>query len=156
MAVTVENQLFTKERVRIGTSAFTGILSPLSKAFFMVMGQFANMKQLATYIISNLTADVVVEDEACTLYAVWLKKQATATDAFFKIFNDAANDATDTDARLGIPLLVSGEEHFWCAPNGVPMAAGIVAGSYTAFTGSNGTTPSTSGDCPNGVIVYGA
>jgi hypothetical protein len=155
MAVTVEAQLFTKQRVHqiLSTISSTGRLNPVTKAFFMTMGQLKSLTQLATYIITNLTDDVVVENEACKVFAIWLKKQATATDAYFKLFDDATNSGTAGDERITLSLLVASEEAFLFYPQGADMAAGIV---ITSHTSSNGTTDSTSGDGPNGIIVYGA
>jgi hypothetical protein len=96
----------------------------------------------------------VLVDAACTLYAVYGKKAATATDVYLGIFDDAADDAgAGTDGRVILPFLVSGEESFWFSPNGLPMAAGVVAKAYTDF---DGTTDSTDTDCPNGFAIVGA
>ena len=111
---------------------------------------------LAFVTISDLTADVVGVDAPCKLFAVFLKKQATGTDAFYNVFDDATNDATAGDARISIGLVTASEQSLFTHPTGFDLAAGFVHGSYTALIGSNGSTPSTTGDGPNGFAIVGA
>lgn len=96
----------------------------------------------------------VLVNGACTLYAVYGKKLATATDVYLAFFDDATDDSgAGTDGRIVLPFLVASEEQFWASHNGVIMAAGVVAKAYTDF---DGVTDSTDTDCPNGFIVVGA
>ena len=153
MTITVESSLFTKDRVRLGS--WSGKLSPVTKAFFMYVAQFKALTQFAVYVVNDLTVDIAAVAEPCKLFAIWLKKGNTATDAFFKVFDDATDDSTAGDAVIALPLLVAKRECFYFNPDGLDMAAGMVVGSYTAFVGYNGTTPTTSLDGPNGYVVYG-
>lgn len=155
---TTEAQLFAKQRGVIVSGALGGTGSSVAKAamkfFFMYMGQFKNATQLLTYVISDLTVDINPGDAACKLWMVYLKKQATGTDAYFKVFDDTT-DATAGNAKLAMPLLIASEEQFWFSPSGLDLATGLCIGSYTAFIGANNVTPSTTGDGPNGIMFYG-
>lgn len=148
-----EVQLFTKDRVRaFGPGAGINVMF---KAFFMYMGQFKNTVGLVTAVLSNETVDRVIDGFPCKVWAIYLKKQATATAAFFKVFDDATDDSTAGDAKLAFGLLTTSEEQFWMNPAGWNLPTGLVVGSYTALIGSNGATPSTTGDGPNGLVLYG-
>lgn len=99
------------------------------------------------------TDGVVAADAACTLYVVYIKKGTTATDAFFKLYDDATNDGTAGNERITLPLLEASESHILVFPQGIPFATGIVATSHTT---SNGTTDSTAADAGDGFIIVGA
>jgi hypothetical protein len=104
---------------------------------------------------ANVTDDVNPLDGAIRIYAIWVKKQATATDAFFKVFDDAATDGTAGDAIIALPLMDASEGWALFSPDGHPLVDGLVLGAYTAFIGANGSTPSTTGDGPNGFMLVG-
>ena len=96
----------------------------------------------------------VLADVACTLYAVFLKKLATATDVYTHILDDATDDTgVATDTRVLLAMLESEESAFAIYPNGIPMAAGVVAKAYTTAAG---TTDSAAADTPNGFIIIAA
>jgi hypothetical protein len=105
--------------------------------------------------IADLTGFTNPLDGVVRVYAVYVKKQNTGTDAFFKIFDNATNDATVADARVGIALLDANQEQILIFPDGLALAAGVVIGAYTAFIGANATTASTAGDGPNGFMLVG-
>jgi hypothetical protein len=154
MALTTISALYVKEKALRSSGVKPGEEMAL-KALFMYLAQHKANPTLYFYPFADLTADVAAVDAACKLYAVYVKKQATDTDAFFKLFDDAANDATAADASVCIPLTISGEHSLFIQPDGHSLAAGAVVGSYTDSTGYNGTTPSTSGDGPDGFIIVG-
>ena len=99
------------------------------------------------------TDGVVSADAPATVYVAYIKKGATATDSYFKLFDDITDDSTTTDARLIVGLLEASEEHLAIFPKGLTMATGIVATSHTNATGS---TDSTAGDSGNGFLIVGA
>ena len=99
------------------------------------------------------TDGVVAADAACTLYFVWLKKRATATDSYLKLYDDATDDSTAGNERVTIATLEASEDHLVVFPKGLTMATGIVATSHTS---ANGTTDSTAGDSGDGFIIIGA
>jgi hypothetical protein len=82
-------------------------------------------------------------DAANTLYGVYVKKENSATDNFFWVYDDATNDGTAADARVCLSLLVANQEAFAVYPQGLAMAAGVVVTQYAtdalgAVDGSNG------------------
>ena len=103
--------------------------------------------------MDNTTAFVNSLDGAVQVFAVYLKKQNTATDAYFKIFDDATDDTTAGDVELTFPLLEANDEVVLFYPEGIPLADGLVQSSHTTSTGSTDTT---TGDGPNGFILMGA
>ena len=154
MALTLEDAVKTKARCRDFTRN-PGIALQL-KAFWKYQSEHGSAKQFQMTAFGDLGADAVAADVACKLYLIYLKKQNTATDAFVNIFNDATNDATAGDAFISIGLTVGNDEVLLVYPNGLALSAGAVYGSYTALIGANGSTPSTSGDGPNGFLIVGA
>lgn len=82
-------------------------------------------------------------DGAHKLHFVYIKKENSATDNFFWVYDDATNDGTAGDARVSLPLLVANAESFYVSPEGLDMATGIVVTQYAtdplgASDGSNG------------------
>ena len=158
MALSTEANVKVKAKSSKGVSAANGAIQLLHKGFWMGMNQENQTQDLQIVQFGNLTVDAVVADAACKIYAIYLKKSATATDAFYKVFDDATDDSTAADAVVALPLLGASEEVFVGSPKGLAScAAGAVHGSYTAFLGYNNSTPSTSGDGPaTGFIIIGA
>ena len=99
------------------------------------------------------TDGVIIADAACVMYVAYVKKRATATDSYFKLFDDASADGTAGDERITMPTLEASESQIVVYPQGLTMAAGIVATSHTT---SDGTTDSTAGDSGDGFIILGA
>ena len=95
----------------------------------------------------------VLADVPATVYVVYLKKTATATDAYVKLYDDITDDTTTTDQRLSVGILESGEEHLVVYPKGLTMATGIVGTSHTEGQGS---TDSTATHVANGFLIIGA
>jgi len=158
MAVSTEAINLVKQKARIsldGIDAGPGAKAAF-KAFWFWMATHKGNPDLVHAAFADLTTDAVVEDEACTLYAVYLKKQTSSTAAYYKIFNDATDDSTAADAVACVPLITSDYETFLIFPKGVSLSAGLVHGSYVAGDDYNGTTQSTSGDGPDGFVIYGA
>lgn len=156
MALSTEAINLVKQKARIALAGAAPFVQDAFKALWFNMATHKSNPDLQIVTFADLGADAVAADVACKLYAIYVKKQATATDAFFKIFDDATNDATAGDAVHCIGLLTSGEEAVYMQPKGFDLTTGLVYGSYTALVGSNGSTPSTSGDGPDGFIIFGA
>lgn len=96
----------------------------------------------------------VLADAACKLYAVFGKKQATATDVYLSILDDATDDTgVATDVRVILPFLAASHPALFIEASGLDMATGVVAKAYTDW---DGTTDSSSADTPNGFIIIGA
>ena len=151
MALSLENALAVKQQASSWAGVGPGPQMQL-KAFWMYHAQHGKNKDLDFIGLADLTGDTVVADAACQLYVVYLKKQATATDAFAK-FVDHATTAAGSTFFLCAELAEASEEVMLVFPNGIPQASGITAVSSTTDTG---TTDTTSGDGPNGYCIIGA
>jgi hypothetical protein len=103
---------------------------------------------------ADLGAAVNPLDGVMRVYAIYAKKQNTATDAFLKLFDDAATD-TAGNARLTLGILEASRDAVVFYPDGLALANGIVLGSYTAPIGAGGVTATTTGDGPNGFMLVG-
>ena len=162
------NELSTESAGRVRQKTYmigrAPTAGPSPGVFYMLKSLFLHLaanKGNPDLSLVNITATSiddaggqVLVNGACTLYAAWGKKAATATDVYLVLFDDATDDAgAGTDGRVVIPFLVSGEEGFYMNPDGLTMAAGVVAKAYTDF---DGTTDSTDTDCPNGFVIVGA
>lgn len=157
MALSNENANLVWQKVRIALDTLKAP-SQIRDAVASLKAYLSQVKRnpdLTFVAIADLTADVVVADAACKIYGIALKKQATATDAFYKLFDDAASDSSAEDAVLGIRLVDSEDWTIITYPRGLAMANGAVHGSFTAMAGAAGTTASTSGDGPNGFLILG-
>ena len=96
----------------------------------------------------------VLADVACTLYGVFLKKQATTTRVYTYLLDDATDDTGfATDARVLLSQGSSEESTFAIFPQGEAMAAGLVAKSYDD---ADGTSNALSADTPNGFVIIAA
>lgn len=94
-------------------------------------------------------------DEACQLYFVYVKKLATATDAYYKLYDDADNDSEEAgDIRVDVALLEASDIFVGTYPDGLPLAAGVASSFTTA--GGDGATQSGAADAGNGFLIIGA
>jgi hypothetical protein len=156
MALTTESA----GRVRAKTNLYVkspAILMAL-KALFLYLATTKKNPDLSFEAFTSTSIDdaggEVLVDAACTLYAVYSKKRNTATDAYLVILDDATDDAGGaTDARVVLPHLVGNDEAFAIFPQGIAMATGVVAKSYTDF---DGTTDTSAGDAPDGFCIVAA
>ncbi len=154
MAVTYESagrvRQKARERVR-GTAAFFAL-----KAFFLYAATHLKNRDLALLAFDGGDADaatgVVLADAATTVYFVYGKKRAGSdTDAYLVLFDDATDDAGGaTDARLSVDFQTGEDEVIVWFANGIDMATGVVAKTYTDY---DGTTDSTAGDSPDGFVI---
>lgn len=92
---------------------------------------------------ADVAGGTVKADAACKLYFVYIKKENSATDNFFWVYDDATNDGTAADARVSLPLLVANDESTYANPAGLDMGTGVVVTQYAtdalgAVDGSNG------------------
>lgn len=156
MALTTESAGRVRSKCRVYTQS-PAILMAL-KAVFLYLATTKKNPDLAFLPFTGTTADdaggQVLVDAACTVYAAYGRKPATATDSYTVLFDDATDDAgAGTDGRVTLPFLGSEDEAFVIFPNGLPMGTGVVAKSYTDF---DGTTDTTAGDAANGFVIVAA
>lgn len=113
---------------------------------------------LALLSFSDVTTDAQTVPEVstggATIYGVYAKKQATATDAYFK-FNDSATVAgggSGANVKVTVPFLEIGDEVFMAFQPGLVFATGVIVASETTAAGGSDTT---TGDGPNGFFIVG-
>src|ERR1700680_788934 len=99
------------------------------------------------------TDEFVLAAFACTLYAVYGKKQSVDSDVFLQIIDSATDASTlSTEGVAVLPFATKNDECFAMWPYGVPFGVGIV---LDANTTAIGTTDSATADTPVGFAVIG-
>ena len=88
---------------------------------------------------------------ACTVYGTYVKKLASATDNWYKVYDDATDDTTAGDQMIAIPLLTASEEAYEIHTSGLPFGTGVLV---TQHTTSIGTADGSDGG--DGFIIIGA
>lgn len=155
MAIATQDILAVKRKVfnylKGGTKG-----DPLSFALldqlFRYFSQHGANPDLQVVFYANLTADSIVADAACRVYAVYGRKQNTATDAYFK-GNDSATVTSGSDDDINLEFLEALDSQVWVSKKGLPMANGFTIGSDTS---ANGTSATSTGDGPDGFVIIGA
>lgn len=153
MAISLENANKVKQKVAIAMKNGVGSLgaSPAAQALFKTFLKYLaedrrniNLQFVPfTEVQCDVAGGTVLVDAACRLVAVYIKKEASATDNWFWAIDDATNDGTDADHKVCIPLLETGEEGFYFSPLGQVMGTGVVVTQYATdpigkSDGSNG------------------
>ena len=155
MAITLEAANLVRQKTRMYTRD-PYVLGVLKTFFHNHATNKANADLQLVYIDDADLAGadgVVVANAACVAYVAFIRKRATATDSYFKLFDNATVDTTTTDQRLSVALLEASEDQIVVFPDGLTMASGIVATSHTE---AQGVTDSTAGDSGDGFIILGA
>jgi len=149
---------------RVNEFMLTSDSSPVQRAAFLrslkqwLATQKGNPKlqYLSFSDVANVDVATVPELSAsgCTLYALFIKKQNTATDAYFKLNDSAtvAGGASGANVKVTLPLLVGNDEVAVIFQPGLVIATGIRVASETTAAGG---TPTTTGDGPNGFCIVG-
>ena len=116
------------------------------KSFFLYWATHKNNADLQIFHFSEAEADDAdgtgKADAACKVHFVYVKKAASDTDNYFKLFDSATVDTTTTEQRLVMPLFISGESQVWQSNEGLPFANGV---TVTQHTTSEGTTDGSDG-----------
>lgn len=157
MALSLENPNLVWQKAKIALESL-GASEEAKAAFKALKHRLATVGgnvNLQFVAISNLTADAVIADVACTLYGAYFKKQATATAAYAKLNDSAttAGGANGADQTTCIELNAASQEAFLIYKAGQAQGSGLSAASQTNPAGN---TDSTSGDGPNGFAIIGA
>ncbi len=152
-SLTVEAPVSTWQRVDNALASATPAAQGLFRAFKSWLMQQKGEIHLQMIRIGDTTGDVNPLDGVLRLYALYLKKQNTATDAYFKLWDDAANGDTASEQRLLLPSFEALKETILFFPDGTPLALGI---AYASETSADGDTGSTTGDSPIGFMLVGA
>ncbi len=108
--------------------------------------------------IDNASGNIVM-GFPCTVYGVYGRKLATATDTYLYLIDDATDDTgvhnSVSDARVVLPFLQTQDNVAAFFPNGLPMAAGLVIKAYTQGASDTDLTDPSGSDTPNGFVVIG-
>lgn len=148
---------------RVNESMWTQNSSPVTRAGFLrelkkwLATQKGNPK-LQYLSFSDVTTGAVTVPElstgGCTIFAIYAKKQNTATDAYFKVNDSAstAGGANGANMKITLPLLVGNDEIAVIFQPGLVFATGVAVASETTAAGGSNTS---SGDGPNGFLIVG-
>jgi hypothetical protein len=156
MAFSGEDQVKVWQKVRARIAGEAPVTQLAFKALREYLATQGGNQQLQYLPFTEADCDAaggtVVLSGACTLYGVFVKKENSATDNWFWLYDDATNDGTAADAMVCLPLLRANEAGFAMFPKGFALGTGIVVTQYAtdplgASDGSNG------GD---GFVVIGA
>lgn len=163
MALSLENQNYVWQRV----ASLQSVMHPdVAKQFKALREALSQSKrniqlQLLTFTGAQSVAagGTVLLDGACTVYAVYVKKNGTTgangntTAAAIKIYDDATNDGTAGDAKLGVGVLTTNDEAALTHPVGFAFGTGVVVTGHVNFAA---TTDSAAGDGGQGFVIVGA
>lgn len=126
------------------------------RALKQYLATYAGNPQLQFVTFSDVTTDqaTALTTGGATLYYVFVKKQNTATDAFFKWADhgSTAGGANGANMQATLPLLVGKDEIDIMLTPGLILATGLTVASETTAAGGADTT---SGDGPNGFAIIG-
>lgn len=134
--------------------------NPATVAAFKALKAYSNQKKHPTLqfvpfteVQCDVAGGTAVVDAAHHLYAVYLKKENSATDNLFLVYDDATDDTTDAHAVAAMSVLEANAESYMIYPNGLPMATGAVVTQYTSASGIGKADGSTGG---SGFLIIGA
>jgi hypothetical protein len=153
MALTLENINLVVQKT-YPDSRWPGVAENL-RALWKHMQQLRN-PDLKIKMISGLqTADVVVSDSPCKLFAVFIKKPAASTTNAWAKGSDHATVAAANGDFVTFLVGTSGGGREYCPvyADGLPMTTGFTVGSHTTV---NGNTKSAAADAWTGFAIVGA
>lgn len=112
--------------------------------------------QLQFVTFTDVTGDqaTALTTGGATLYAIYLRKRNTATDAFFKWADHGTTCGGANGANMQgcVPLLVGKDEVVLTFTPGHILATGLTVAAETTAAGGTDTT---SGDGPDGFAIIG-
>jgi hypothetical protein len=152
MALTTVDQILVKRASMTAARNVGGAVALALKAFWMGRNQEGQTGKLYLLPFGALTADAVGVDAACKVHFIYVKKDSSATDVWYKVFDDATDDSTAADAVIAMGLTGASDEQFFYSKLGVDLGTGLDHGSYTAFLGYNATT---AGVALSGFVIVG-
>lgn len=139
MAVSLESANKVRQKARIfnlDPSAAAAL-----KSFFLYWAQYKGNADLQLFPFSEADCDAAggtaLLSGACTVHFVYVKKAASDTNNYFKIYDDATDDTTTTDQIVAMPLFISEESQVWQSNKGLPLATGIVVTQHTTSEGTS-------------------
>ena len=153
MALVLENANLVKQKT-YPDSRWPGVATQLV-AFWDHLQQLRN-PDLKIKMYSGLgSADVVVSDAACKVFALFIKKPvASTTDAWFKASNHATAAAANGDfTTFLVGTAGGGREYCPTYLDGLPFGTGCTVGCHTTVSGN---TKSNAADAATGFVIVGA
>lgn len=153
MALTLSSfEVALRRMIPEGRKAGTQEMARAFRAYLNTLGN-PDLKFLS---FSGLeTADAVISDAACRVYAIYMKKPAASTtNAWLKGSDHASAAAANGD--FVTKLLGTGgggREYLVIYPDGLPFGTGLTLGCHTTV---NGNTKSAVADAATGFAIVGA
>lgn len=155
MAFSGENSYITWQRVKIALAGADPLVVRQFKELKAKLSQTGGNPDLQFIAFTEAECDAAGGTSkltgAATLLAVYVKKENSATDNWFKLYDDATDDTTDGDAIVALPLLVANDEAVYIPVQGVALGTGIVVTQHTTLIG---TTDGSNGG--NGFVLLKA
>lgn len=157
MALTVENPNLVWQKAFLALDSL-GAAPSVKEALRKLKERLATVggnKNLQFVAFADLQGDTVICSDPCTFYFAYGKKQATATDAYFKTADHATvcGAANGGSMQDSIYMPDSAGECSLTFPKGRIQVTGLTIASQTSAAGN---TDSTAGDGPNGFFIIGA
>lgn len=149
----VRQKLYNASSSLAGSNTRSSEVFYILKAIFLHLAANKGNPDLQLKVLTD-GANSTLVNGACTLWAIFAKKGTNATAAYLKISNHASTVQADSDVIL--KSAVAGESFVVAYPDGHAFSTGIAAGSYTAYNGSDSTTPSTATHNFYGYLIVGA
>lgn len=153
MALTLEGVNRVKERTRFEARK-PGVAENL-RAFFQHLQQLSN-PDLQFVAYSGLqSADKVIADVACNVYAIYIEKPSTSVvDSWLKGSDHATVAAANGDfvAKLLGTAAQAAKRHCVVFGDGLNMGTGFTLGAHTTV---NGNSKSLIADAPTGFVIVG-
>jgi hypothetical protein len=94
----------------------------------------------------------VLATGVANVYAVFVKKTATATRNTVKLYDDATDDTTAGDAVIAADLIAASQQAAVIYPDGYALAVGAVITGHTTLIG---TTDGSSANAGSGFVLVG-
>lgn len=151
MALSTESSNLVWQKVKIALAAADPSIQETLRRLKYHLANVKGNPDLQFVAVTDLGADAIVADAATKVYAIYLKKGATATGAFFKAADNASSAGT-TASDLVQEMNAASQEFLLTYFNGWAQGTGFTIGSDTT---ADGSTASTSGDGPNGFVLIG-
>lgn len=144
MAVSLESSNRVWQRVAIAMRGANEASQQQAKALKMYLAtqkgnpqlQFLSINGLTNSSDSGNTVSQILVAGACTLYALYLKKAAGATAAWFKGSNSATTAATDGTQVIAEHSATASEEIFRSYITGKALSGGLTVTEDTTATGA--------------------
>lgn len=153
MALTLTDVLTAKETAR-AESRKPGVAAAI-RSLFIYLQQIGNPDCLCVPFSGLDSADKVISDSPCKVYAVYaIKPSASTTSAWLKGSDHASAAAANGDFVMKMTG-TGGGGRAYCPVfhDGLKMGTGFTLGSHTA---NNGSTKSAAADAPTGFAIVGA